>query len=155
MPTDTAVQTRAATQTVWSGLLVGIGVAAVLDELIAHQLLDWHHIYDLDVSAASTVLDMSFHLLSVMAGVAGTVMFFTLRKYGRLSLSRWWGGLLLGAGAFQLGDGIIVHTALRSNPTVLDGIFPYDLLWNAVAAALVVAGVVLLARARRVSNSGD
>jgi uncharacterized membrane protein len=155
MPTDTAVQTKAATQTVWSGILVGIGIAAVLDELVAHQLLNWHRLYDVDVSTAVILVDVFFHLFSVVAGLAGTAIFFTLRRRGPISLTRWWGGFLLGAGAFQLGDGVILHTALRSHPTVLDGIFPYDLLWNALAAVLVVAGVILLGRARSLSDSGD
>ena len=30
----------------WPAILVGIGVAGSLDEILLHQLLRWHHFYD-------------------------------------------------------------------------------------------------------------
>jgi uncharacterized membrane protein len=30
----------------WPVVLVGIGVAGSLDEIVLHQLLRWHHFYD-------------------------------------------------------------------------------------------------------------
>ena len=30
----------------WPGILVGVGLAGTLDEVVLHQLLAWHHLYD-------------------------------------------------------------------------------------------------------------
>ncbi|RZI93996.1 MAG: DUF2243 domain-containing protein, partial [Microbacterium sp.] len=63
---------------------------------------------------------------------------------------RWWGGVLLGAGAFPLYDGTVQHKLwgihqIRYVPDTL----PYDLAWNILAAVLVAAGAVLTFRTRR------
>ena len=33
-------------KTVFSGVLVGVGVAGFVDETVFHQILHWHHFYD-------------------------------------------------------------------------------------------------------------
>src|SRR4051794_38186472 len=33
-------------RSLWSGVLVGLGVAGFVDETVFHQLLHWHHFYD-------------------------------------------------------------------------------------------------------------
>jgi uncharacterized membrane protein len=30
----------------WPGVLVGVGVAGSVDQIVLHQLLRWHHFYD-------------------------------------------------------------------------------------------------------------
>ena len=37
----------------WPAVLVGIGVAGSLDEIVLHQLLRWHRFYDRGSQAAS------------------------------------------------------------------------------------------------------
>ncbi len=37
---------RASGRSMWSGALVGVGIAAFVDETVFHQLLHWHHFYD-------------------------------------------------------------------------------------------------------------
>ena len=37
---------------VLSGGLLGLGVAAFVDETVFHQLLHWHHFYDKSTAAA-------------------------------------------------------------------------------------------------------
>lgn len=41
-----------------SGILFGVGVAAFVDEVVLHQLLHWHHFYDLSTAAVGLVLSL-------------------------------------------------------------------------------------------------
>ena len=55
----------------WPAVLVGIGVAGSLDEIVLHQLLRWHHLYDRGSQAAGLIADGSVHLGSTTAPVIG------------------------------------------------------------------------------------
>ena len=58
----------------WPAVLVGIGVAGSLDEIVLHQLLRWHHFYDRGSQAAGLIADGIFHLGSTAALVIGLVL---------------------------------------------------------------------------------
>ena len=128
-------------------MLVGVGVAAFLDETVFHQLLHWHHFYDRSTSDAGLVSDGLFHAFGWFAVVAGLFWFAALQRRRELVRRRWVAGLLLGAGGFQLYDGLVQHKLFRLHQIRYDvGLLPYDLTWNLVAAVLVVVGVLLLRR---------
>jgi uncharacterized membrane protein len=55
-------------------VLVGIGVAGSLDEIVLHQLLRWHHFYDQGSQAAGLIADGIFHLGSTAALAIGLVL---------------------------------------------------------------------------------
>jgi Predicted membrane protein (DUF2243) len=55
-------------------VLVGIGVAGSLDEIVLHQLLRWHHLYDRGSQAAGLIADGIFHLASTATVVIGLVL---------------------------------------------------------------------------------
>lgn len=137
-------------RSVWSGVLVGIGVAAFIDETVFHQLLHWHHFYDRSTPTVGLVSDGWFHAGGFVAVVAGLFLLADLRRRAGLVARRWWGGLLLGWGGFQLYDGTVQHKLLglhqiRYHVTI----WPYDVVWNVLAAIGIVAGVALLcSRAR-------
>ncbi|WP_249662382.1 DUF2243 domain-containing protein, partial [Lysinibacillus fusiformis] len=60
-------------------------------------------------------------------------------------LKRWLGGIFIGAGIFQLYDGIIQHKFMKLHQIRYHvDILPYDVIWNILAALLIVIGVVLL-----------
>jgi uncharacterized membrane protein len=133
-----------------SGALLGVGIAAFVDETVFHQLLHWHHFYDKSTPAAGLVSDGLFHALSWFCTVAALFLYADLRRRHAFSAARWWGGLLVGAGAFQLYDGTIQHKLLRLHQIRYDvDLAPYDWAWNVIAVAMVVAGAVLLQRAGR------
>jgi uncharacterized membrane protein len=133
----------------WSGVLVGLGVAGFVDETVFHQLLHWHHFYDKSTPAAGLVSDGLFHAFSWFATVAALFLLVDARRRGRVAMSRWWGGLLVGAGAFQLYDGTVQHKLLGLHQ-IRYGVElrPYDWAWNVIAVVLLAAGALLLARTR-------
>lgn len=136
-------------QNAWSGILFGIGLVAFIDEAVFHQLLHWHHFYDRGTPELGLVSDGVFHAVSWFATIAALFLFADLRRRGALWWLRWWGGVLLGAGAFQLYDGTVQHKLLGLHEIrYVENLLPYDLAWNLIAAALLVAGALLLVQTR-------
>ena len=132
-----------------SGLLLGVGFAGFVDETVFHQLLHWHHFYDRSTPAAGLVSDGLFHAFSWFATVASLFLLMDARRRGRVSRTRWWGGVLVGTGAFQLYDGTVQHKLLDLHQIRYGvDLTPYDWAWNAVAVALLAAGALLLSRTR-------
>lgn len=135
--------------TLLSGLLLGVGVAAFVDEAIFHQLLHWHHFYDRSTSSAGLVSDGLFHAFSWFATIAALFLFADVRRRAAWSRRRWAGGIALGAGGFQLYDGIIQHKLMRLHQIRYHvDVVPYDLAWNVIAVILIVVGVALARRSR-------
>lgn len=132
-----------------SGALLGIGFAAFVDEAVFHQLLHWHHFYDRSTPAAGLVSDGVFHAFSWFATVWSLFLFADLRRRHALRPRRWWAGLLLGAGAFQLYDGVVQHKLLRLHQIryAVD-VTAYDWAWNVAAALLLAGGAALLLSSR-------
>ncbi len=134
----------------WSGVLVGLGVVAFIDETVFHQLLHWHHFYDRSTSDVGLVSDGIFHAFGFFALVGGMFMMADLRRRGVLHWSRWVGGILLGGGVFQLFDGTVHHKLLGLHQIRYGvDLLPYDLTWNITAAVLILAGVVITVRTAR------
>jgi uncharacterized membrane protein len=128
----------------WSGFLFGIGLIAFLDEVLFHQLLHWHHFYDKSTTDVGLVSDGLFHALSYFATIAGLFMFADLRRRNGFSFKRWMAGMLIGIGAFQLYDGTIQHKIMRLHQIrYVDHVFVYDIIWNVIAAIILLIGIVL------------
>src|SRR3954451_23823158 len=133
-------------RSVLSGVLLGVGIAAFVDETVFHQLLHWHHFYDKSTPAAGLVSDGLFHAFSWFATVAALFLLVDARRRGPVPAWRWWGGLLVGAGAFQLYDGTVQHKLLRLHQIRYHvDIAPYDWTWNVLAVVLIAVGALLLA----------
>src|SRR3712207_466232 len=96
-----------------SGLLFGAGLMGSVDEIVFHQLLAWHSFYDRAGGTAGLVSDGLLHAATLSAVVAGLALLADLRRRGALDVRRWWALVLLGAGAFQLFDGVVDHKLLR------------------------------------------
>ncbi len=132
------------------GGLIGIGVAGFVDETVFHQLLHWHHFYNLSTPAVGLVSDGIFHAVSWFCVVGGLFMFADLRRRAAWRSTWQFTGLCFGLGGFQLWDGIIQHKwwhlhEIRYHVKIL----PYDLVWNVIAVIVLVVGFVLLRRARQ------
>jgi uncharacterized membrane protein len=130
-----------------SGVLVGVGVAGFVDETVFHQLLHWHHFYDRSTPIIGLVSDGIFHAVSWFCIVGGLFLLADLRRRDSYSGKRWWAGIFLGFGGFQLYDGTIQHKILGLHQIrYVATIWPYDLAWDAVAVIAIVVGIVLLVR---------
>ena len=137
-----------------SGLLFGLGVIAFLDEVVFHQLLHWHHFYDRGTTAAGLVSDGVFHAFSWFATIAGLFLFADLRRRHELRRRLWAGAGLIGAGAFQLYDGLVQHKLLGLHQIRYEvDLLPYDIGWNVTAVLVMVAGAVLVFRGRAARDS--
>lgn len=152
---DTDARARYSTRTLWSGILFGLGLIAFIDETVFHQLLHWHHFYDLSTPAIGLVSDGVFHAISWFATIGSLFMVADLRRRGAFWPRRWAGGVLVGAGAFQLYDGTIQHKWLGIHEIrYVADLLPYDLTWNIVAGLMLLVGVVLTVRSRRSKPRG-
>ena len=135
----------------WPGVLTGIGLAGTLDEVVLHQLLAWHHFYDRSTPTAGLVSDGLFHLFSTAVLVVGVIQLVERRRTSPDPPRRVLAGILIGAGGFNLYDGTVQHKLLGLHQVragAPDNL-PYDLAFIAIAAALAVAGTLLLRRTRQ------
>jgi uncharacterized membrane protein len=130
----------------WPAVLVGIGVAGTLDEVVLHQLLRWHHFYDRGSQAAGLIADGIFHLGSTAVLVIGLVLLVQRWRSGRGPLRQSVAGILVGAGGFNLYDGTIQHKLLGLHQVRAGAPnnLPYDLVFIAIAAVVLLAGLLLL-----------
>ncbi|NKZ02095.1 DUF2243 domain-containing protein [Nocardiopsis alborubida] len=140
-----------------AGLLLGLGTVAFLDEVVFHQLLHWHHFYDLSTSDVGLVSDGLFHAFSWFATVASLLMVAALRRAHTFRGLVFTAGWLTGAGFFQLYDGLVQHKVMGLHQIRYGvNLVPYDVTWNVIAAALLVAGIVLwTVTARRARRSTE
>lgn len=131
----------------WAGILFGVGLVAFIDEAVFHQLLHWHHFYDKSTIAIGLISDGFFHAFSWFATVGSLFLVADLRHRNAWRPLRWTGGLLLGAGGFQLYDGIVQHKLMGLHQIRYDvNILPYDLVWNITSFIMIIAGITLLIR---------
>ena len=125
----------------WAGIFFGLGAIAFIDETVFHQLLHWHHFYDKSTLAVGLISDGLFHAFSWFATVASLFMVAHLRKLRVWDKRSWLGAAILGAGVFQLYDGIIQHKVFRLHQIRYDvDIFYYDLVWNVLAIFMILIG---------------
>jgi uncharacterized membrane protein len=76
-------------------------------------------------------------------------MFANLRRKKSLYIKRWIGGVLLGAGLFQLYDGTVQHKWLKLHQIRYNvDIMPYDLTWNITASIMTLIGCILILKTR-------
>ena len=136
-------------RSLWAAVLIGVGVMAAVDEIVFHQLLRWHHFFDRSTPAVGIISDGLLHAGELVAIVAGFFLIADLRRLGTLVVERAWAGFFLGAGAFQVFDGLVHHKLLRIHQVRYGvDLLPYDLAWNLAGLALFLVGAWLLRRAR-------
>ena len=131
-------------------LPIGVGVMAAVDEIIFHQILQWHHFYDLATPTIGIITDGLLHAAELIAMVAGLFLVVGLARRSAL-FKRWaWAGFFLGAGGFQVFDGIVSHKLLRIHQ-IRYNVDPlmYDIVWNVIGLLLIGIGFWLYRQASR------
>lgn len=127
------------------GAIFGAGLAGLLDGLLFHQVLQWHSLISARLPPETLVAakvgmfwDGIFHAVMWLATLVGGVMLArTVRQWGdRRSVVA---GGLLGAGGFNLVEGLINHQLFGFHH-VVDGRTRPDLVFLASAILLLIAG---------------
>jgi uncharacterized membrane protein len=133
--------------------LVGAGVMAAVDELVFHQILGWHHFYDRSTPRVGLMSDGFLHAAELLALVGGFYWFAELRRRGVAHGPSARAGFFLGAGGFQLFDGLVDHKLLRVHQ-IRYGVelITYDVIWIAAAVVLLLVGVLLRRKARHLGD---
>jgi uncharacterized membrane protein len=133
-----------------NGLVVGLGLAGNLDQIVLHELLQWHTFYTHTGPFWQRFIDGLFHLAMAAALVAGLARLVTWQRdhprawRPRLALA----GVLLGLGGFNLFDGIVNHKLLGLHQ-VREGapnLWAYDAVFIALALVIFLAGWALWQR---------
>ena len=145
------------------GIVLGVGLGGFVDGIVAHQILQWHHMLTstdtdnigLDFYPATTVhglrmntlWDGLFHTFTWLMVLTGLAWLYSRVQHsrGRVWSSRvLWGWVLVGWGVFNLVEGVIDHHLLgihhvRTGPNQL----AWDLGFLALGGLLVVGGWLL------------
>ena len=148
------------------GLLLGIGFGGLVDGVVLHQLLQWHHMLSstgrypattVRGLEANTLADGLFHLTTIVLLLVGTVLLWRrVGGHGVVWSGRQLVGLgLAGWGLFDLVEGLVDHQILgvhhvRTGPDQ----FAFDMAFLALGALLLVVGLVM-ARGRGERGSPD
>ena len=130
-----------------------MSLAGFFDGIVLHQTLQWHHMLTaVDDPAISgdlilnTTADGLFHVATYLFAVLGLVMLWRARRaFGAQSHGRYFAGaLLIGAGSFNLVEGVVDHHLLgihhvRQTVPREEWIW-WDLGFLALALLLLLAG---------------
>jgi len=148
---------------VTAGVVLGLGLMGFLDGILFHQVLQWHHMLSTvddpaiaNDMALNTFWDGLFHMATYALTVAG--LFLLWRAWRRPDVPRSGhtlvGALLVGAGAFNLVEGLVNHHLLgihRVHPGAAAPLV-WDLAYLALGLLLAAAGWMVL---RGAAAAGD
>ena len=144
------------------GIVLGVGLGGMLDGIVLHQILQWHHMltstghHSADTVAGlqvNTLWDGLFHVFTWVTVVVGLALL-----YVRLAAPRraQWaprvlvGWLLAGWGLFNLVEGIVLHAILGLHHVRTGG---NEILWD---MGYLASGLLLLGAGWLVARSaGD
>jgi len=156
---------QAASSITLPGILLGLGVGGLVDGILLHQVLQWHHMRTGDGTGggepfttvagleANTLADGFFHVATLILTLVG--LFLLWRRAGangrRHPPTELLGLLLAGWGLFNIVEGTVNHLILEIHHVRddLGGPLGWDLGFLAFGAALIVAGWLLARRSQR------
>lgn len=148
----------------FTGVLIGIGIAGFLDETLFHQLLQWHTFYWATDQHGRILSDGLFHLFSTLLLLWGLLRVWQGRALWRdASGPLIVAGILMGAGGFNFYDGIVQHAILHlhlvnehvCNLSVTHGDntlancpqdIPYEIAWDIIGFVILATGFFLWRR---------
>jgi uncharacterized membrane protein len=146
-----------------AGISIGAGISGFVDGIFLHEILQWHHMVtsvrpatNLSNLEANTLGDGLFSLGTLIVTIIGIALLW--RAGGRNDVpwsSKIFGGsLLVGAGLFDVIEGLIDHQILGIHH-VKPG--PNQLAWDvgflALGAVLTLVGWILLRSGQKESSS--
>jgi uncharacterized membrane protein len=135
----------------WGAVLAGAATAGLLDGILLHRILGWHHLLSARIpdARANELADGLFDLAMLALLLSGVAMLAREHLPGRVLA----GLALVGAGVFHMFDTVVFHLLLG-----LHHIHPAhaafaDTAFAVVGAAFLLAGSAMLrAEARRLQD---
>lgn len=137
--------------TVIGSFLFGVGMIGMLDGVVFHQILQWHSVYMHADRYHQIMSDGWFHLfVTAIIFLSGIILW---KSSPTAKSSTFWGGFLLGAGTFNLLEGILNHHLLsihhvKPGPNQ----FVYDISFDLFAILLAVIGWLLLRKGKEIRS---
>lgn len=105
-----------------AGILLGLGQGGFFDGIFFHQLLQWHHMFT-NIESGNTVAGLElntlgdglFHVFDWIMTLAGIIALWIAIKKDNviLSTSVLIGAFCIGAGMFNIVEGILSHHVLQ------------------------------------------
>lgn len=131
----------------WAAAIVGVGTMAAIDEILFHQILGWHHFYDKGTPDFALMTDGLLHAAELLAIVWGFFILLDLQRKRILAYREAKAYFFVGAGGFQLFDGIVIHKVLRLHQIrYVEQLLVYDIMWNLFGVMLLCVGYALSQR---------
>jgi len=142
------------------GAVVGAALAGLFDGIVMQQILQWHHMISIGPQGAVKTVDTLQREIfydgwfqAAMLALLGAGLWLLvgeLRRSALITQQRFWGSALLGAGAFNVVEGIISHHVLGIHHVTFGA---YQLAWDiaflAAGVAMAVAGFYLFQQPTR------
>ena len=127
--------------------MLGIGAMGAFDEIVFHQLLQWHHFYMDTTERWRIASDGFFHIFTAALLLVGAIRLWQQRRrMARIAGGRpFWSAFLMGAGGFQVFDGTVNHKLLGLHQVRegADNLILYDIAWIAAGVLIFLAGWLL------------
>jgi uncharacterized membrane protein len=139
-----------------TGVVLGVGVVGALDEAIFHQVLQWHTLYWSSSESVRLLSDGIFHLITLALLIVGGVRLWQTSATLRGRRDALVAAMLMGAGGFNLYDGLVQHVLLHlhlvnehvcGDPSMNNSLsscsadIPYEIAWLLIAAILLLVGL--------------
>jgi len=144
-----------------AGILLGLGLGGMLDGILLHQILQWHHVLSgwyppdtIENLRLNTLADGLFHAVTYLLTLGGVIRLWQAsRADEEPARHELIGQMLIGWGAFIVVEGAIAHLLLglhHVNETVARAQWIWwDLGFLAAGALLLAIGAVLAHNDRR------
>jgi uncharacterized membrane protein len=141
-----------------SAILIGIGLAGLIDIIIFHEILQWHHtashkiipntMESLQMNIAYDGVFLAFSLIITISGIV--LLWYASSSNGKNTiLSKKWlfvGLVFVGLGGFNTVEGVVNHHILEMHHVIdVADPFAFDLAFLIVGGlAFLVAGGILV-----------
>lgn len=144
-----------------AGIFLGLGLGGFFDGILLHQILQWHHMLS-SVRPATTVAELKLNMMwdgffeaaTWLMTVTGVIFLWRAGKNNvPWSSNVFTGSILVGAGSFNVIEGLIDHQILGIHH-VKPG--ANELLWDlgflALGAIITLAGWILIRTGTKTST---
>lgn len=137
-----------------AGVVLGLGFGGFADGIVLHQILGWHHLVCVTADCQVATLgqlqrqvtqDGYFHLALWLVSLAGVALLWRAARTAKATWrgSELVGAMLVGAGLFNVIEGVIDHHLLGIHHVLPGHVYQlwYDFAFLAAGVALIALGL--------------